>query len=201
MTDHQSLEAWTKEVLDTPSGPVGRRARWHQIFSKYDLTVGYIPGKENTIADILSRWAYPASQALRDISKHGSTKDKEEMEEFIREEKEDEGKCLWIKVKHQPNTRNNFVRGITTRSGKMVEPDSMHDASRRGTESGVNPGGKETPVDTHSQRPRENGKKKVTFWDGLDPAGNLITNPNSSPPSKWTGGKGGTTSDGNGAPP
>ena len=32
LTDHQSLESWAKEVLDTPSGPVGRRARWHQIF-------------------------------------------------------------------------------------------------------------------------------------------------------------------------
>ena len=72
LTDHQSLEAWTREVLDPPSGPVGRRARWHQIFSKFDLTVGDIPGKENTIADILSRWAYAASKALRDTSKHGS---------------------------------------------------------------------------------------------------------------------------------
>ena len=91
LTDHQSLESWTREVLDTPSGPVGRRARWHQIFSKYDLTVGYIPGKENTIADILSRWAYPASQALKDISKHGSSQDKEDMLEIIREEKEKRG--------------------------------------------------------------------------------------------------------------
>ena len=71
LTDHKAIESWAKEVLDTPSGPVGRRARWHQIFSKYDLSVGYIPGKDNTNADILSRWAYPASQALRDISKHG----------------------------------------------------------------------------------------------------------------------------------
>ena len=36
LTDHQSLESWAREVLDTPSGPVGRRARWHQVFSKYD---------------------------------------------------------------------------------------------------------------------------------------------------------------------
>ena len=27
LTDHKSIEAWAKEVLDTPSGPVGRRAR------------------------------------------------------------------------------------------------------------------------------------------------------------------------------
>jgi hypothetical protein len=113
LTDHQSLEAWTKEVLDTPSGPVGRRARWHQIFSKYDLSVGYIPGKENSIADILSRWAYPASQALRDISKHGSQQDKEEMDEIIRQEKMEEAQCLWLRVKEQPNPRNIFIQGIT----------------------------------------------------------------------------------------
>ena len=121
LTDHQSLEAWAKEVLDTPSGPVGRRARWHQIFSKYDLTVGYIPGKENTIADILSRWAYPASQALRDISKHGSQQDKDEMEEMFRQEKEEESQCTWVRVKDQPNARNIFVGGVTTLSGKKVE--------------------------------------------------------------------------------
>ena len=32
LTDHKAIESWAKEVLDTPSGPVGRRARWHQIF-------------------------------------------------------------------------------------------------------------------------------------------------------------------------
>ena len=111
LTDHQSLEAWAREVLDTPSGPVGRRARWHQIFSKYDLTVGYIPGKENTIADILSRWAYPASQALKDISKHGSAQDQEDMDEIIREEREGEAHCLWIKIRDQPSPRDILVRG------------------------------------------------------------------------------------------
>ena len=29
LTDHQALESWAKEVLDTPSGPLGRRSRWH----------------------------------------------------------------------------------------------------------------------------------------------------------------------------
>ena len=32
-TDHKAIESWPKEVLDTPSGPLGRRARWHEIFS------------------------------------------------------------------------------------------------------------------------------------------------------------------------
>ena len=68
LTDHKAIENWAREVLDRQSGPVGRRAHWHQIFPKYDLSVGYIPGDDKTIADILSRWAYAASQALRDIS-------------------------------------------------------------------------------------------------------------------------------------
>ena len=57
------------------------------MLSKYDITVRYVPGKENNIADILSRWAYPASQAFWDISKHGTSVDKEEVEEIIRQEK------------------------------------------------------------------------------------------------------------------
>ena len=163
LTDHQSLESWAKEVLDTPSGPVGRRARWHQIFSKYDLTVGYIPGKENTIADILSRWAYPASQALKDISKHGSLQDKEDMEEIIRVEKEEELQCLWVKVKNQPNARNNFVRGITTRSGKKVEDGS--DRSMRGTEEGRAPGGIDTTATPPPQGPRNPRQNHVSWRD------------------------------------
>ena len=75
LTDHKALEEWTHETLDPPSGPMGRRLRWHQTFSNFDITVGYIPGKEKMIADILSRWAYAASKAWRDISKHVSEED------------------------------------------------------------------------------------------------------------------------------
>ena len=32
ITDHKALESWCNEVLDTPSGPLGRRGRWHEIF-------------------------------------------------------------------------------------------------------------------------------------------------------------------------
>ena len=115
LTDHKAIESWAKELLDTPSGPVGRRARWHQIFSKYDLSVGYIPGKENSIADILSRWAYPASQALRDISKHGSYDDDEEMRSIIAQENAEEAECMVIKL-----ISPRQLLGITTRSGKTT---------------------------------------------------------------------------------
>ena len=61
--------------------------RWHQTFSKFDIEVMYIEGKNNEIADHLSRWAYPASQAYRDISKHGSEKDKADVKKIIEEER------------------------------------------------------------------------------------------------------------------
>ena len=118
LTDHKAIESWAREVLDPPSGPVGRRARWHQIFSKYDLTVGYIPGKDNDIADILSRWAYPASQAYRDISKHGSKADDDEMNEIIRQEKLEEAECMVIKLK---NPKQSL--GVTTRSGRKLNDE------------------------------------------------------------------------------
>ena len=160
LTDYQSFESWAKEILDTPSGPVGRRARWHQIFSKYDLTVGYIPGKANTIADILSRWAYPASQALRDISKHGSQQDKDDMEEIIRREKMDEAHCMWFQVKDQPDYRKMFIRGVVTRSGRKVEDGSGMPGGD--TEGGLGPGGINTPEAPHSQGSRHSNHKKAS---------------------------------------
>jgi hypothetical protein len=90
LTDHKALEEWVTEVLNTPSGPIGRRLRWHLMFSKFDLEIAYIPGKDNMIADILSRWAYPASVAHRDISKHGSEMDDREAKEIITQEKFEE---------------------------------------------------------------------------------------------------------------
>ena len=62
-TDHKSLESWYKEDLCTLPGPLGRRARWHEFLSRYHMEVVYEPGKDNTVADGLSRWAYPAGLA------------------------------------------------------------------------------------------------------------------------------------------
>ena len=45
LTDHKALQEWLHEALVVPSGPLGRRLRWHLEFSKFDLEVGYIPGK------------------------------------------------------------------------------------------------------------------------------------------------------------
>ena len=38
LTNHKALEAWATEALDTPSGPAGRRARWHELLSEFDLS-------------------------------------------------------------------------------------------------------------------------------------------------------------------
>ena len=93
-TDHQSLQSWHKEHVDTPSGPAARRARWHETFAKFDL-----PGGDNTVADCLSRWAYPAGKAWMDISSHGDAEETEEAKRIIEMEKvmEQEGvKCFVV---------------------------------------------------------------------------------------------------------
>ena len=59
-TDHKSLESWKKEDLWTLSGLLGRRGPWHEFLSWYHIEVVYKPGKNNTIADGLSQWVYPA---------------------------------------------------------------------------------------------------------------------------------------------
>ena len=98
-TDHQSLQSWHKEHVDTPSGPAARRARWHETCAKFDLSVVYVPGKDNTVADCLSRWAYPAGKAWMDISSHGDAEETEEAKRIIEMEKamEQEGvKCFVV---------------------------------------------------------------------------------------------------------
>ena len=98
-TDHQSLQSWHKEHVDSPSGPAARRARWHETFAKFDLSVVYVPGKDNTVADCLSRWAYPAGKAWMDISSHGDAGETEEAKRIIEMEKamEQEGvKCFVV---------------------------------------------------------------------------------------------------------
>ena len=98
-TDHQSLQSWHKEHVDTPWGPTARRARWHEAFAKFDLSVVYVPGKDNTVADCLSRWAYPAGKAWMDISSHGDAEETEEAKRIIELEKameEGDTKCFVV---------------------------------------------------------------------------------------------------------
>ena len=97
--DHQSSQSLHIEHVDTPSGPAARRARWHETFAKLDLSVVYVPGKDNTVADCLSRWAYPAGKAWIAISSHGDAEETEEAKRIIEMEEamEQEGvKCFVV---------------------------------------------------------------------------------------------------------
>ena len=67
--------------------------------AKFHLSVIYVPGKDNTVADCLSRWAYPAGKSWMDISSHGDAKETEEAEHIIgRERAMEEGdtKCFVV---------------------------------------------------------------------------------------------------------
>ena len=59
VSDHEALKEWHKEHTDTPSGPAGRRLRWHEVMSEFNLALYHIPGKFNVVADALSRGGTP----------------------------------------------------------------------------------------------------------------------------------------------
>ena len=91
--------------MDTPSGPASPRARWHETLAKFDLTVVYVPGKDNTVADCLSRWAYPASKGMTDVSAHGDDAETAEAKRIIEMERlmEKEGvKCFVVMAADSP---------------------------------------------------------------------------------------------------
>ena len=89
VSDHQALLHWWKEHVDTPSGPAGRRGRWHETLSKFDLELQWKPGASNVAADALSRWAYPACKALNDCSLHGSAEDASRVKKMEEEEEKE----------------------------------------------------------------------------------------------------------------
>ena len=43
MTDHKSLQHWYSEDLNKMIGAVGRRGRWHEFLSQFNLKIIYIP--------------------------------------------------------------------------------------------------------------------------------------------------------------
>ena len=45
-----------------------------------------MPGKDNTVADAMSRYAYPASSSREDVSFHGSAKAEAEVKKLIERE-------------------------------------------------------------------------------------------------------------------
>ena len=134
-TDHRALEHWVAEHVETPSGPRGRRGRRHEILSQFDLTIEYLPGAENTVADAMSRWAYPASSSRQDVSWHGSRESKEEVDEQLAQEylenrgillvrscPIEEGHHFWCRF--QPNDKTDeLIRPVRFKFWKDMTPE------------------------------------------------------------------------------
>ena len=103
--DHQSLHSWHKEHVVIPSGHASRRAGWHETLAKVDLTVVYVSGKDNTVADRLNQWAYPASKGMTDISAHGDVDETAGVKNIINLERmteEDGMKCFKVMAAGAP---------------------------------------------------------------------------------------------------
>ena len=50
-----------------PQWTVGANGKMARVFVSFSPFGGGTPGKVNVAADALSRWAYPASQAAREV--------------------------------------------------------------------------------------------------------------------------------------
>ena len=103
--NHQSLQSWHKEHVDTPSGSASQRAIWQETLAKFDLMVVYVPEKDNTVADCLSRWAHFSSKGMTNVSAHGDEAGTAEAKKIIDMEHmmEEEGvKCFVVMAARAP---------------------------------------------------------------------------------------------------
>ena len=182
LTDHRSLEHWATEVLETPTGPSGRRARWHQLLSHFDVTVGYVPGKDNTVADVQSRYAYPASKALQDVSFHGSEKDQEEMEKIIADEIAEERQCAMVWVRPVSGGQGSGRPQFTFARPRVSAPPSP---------SPVSPPGEAPSPEPLGPPPASASSPPDQVSPGLESEGSDSDESASSepppPPLSWTG--------------
>ena len=142
-TDPQSLQSWHKEHVDTPSRPAARRARWHETFAKFDLSVVYVPRKDNTVEDCLSRWAYPAGKAWMDISSHGDAEETEEAKRIVGMEKamEQEGvKCFVVMANRTDLAKFRGARFQAIREETRGNPRAMDGGPCRASQVGAHRG-------------------------------------------------------------
>ena len=171
-TDHKSLENWTTEKSDTPSGPRGRRSRWHSTLAQFDITVEYVPGPDNVVADALSRWAYPASSAREDVSLHGSAQAREEVRELIRQEREDEEALERVRTvlgwerSGNVTTRPGFRRVlVVTRKGTVTENPGEGDGGEYRSDGGSEGGDLEGPPTPTYDNAESDGNVSSPFLD------------------------------------
>ena len=121
-TDHQSLQSWHKEHVDTPSGPAFGRARWHETLAKFDLSVVYVPEKDNTVADCMSRWMYPASKGMVEVSAHGVEEETEEAKQIIKMERlmEEEGVKCFVVMASDTDTADRADRAVMRKTAETM---------------------------------------------------------------------------------
>ena len=126
LTDQRSLENSATEHMNTVSGSACRRARWQEYLSLIDPHVSYPPGKHNTVADALSRWAYPASDRLQSTNIHCTEQDRYVVIEWDQEVRRE---CMQCSVKrlalrcHDITAFSDLTHAhdIITNSLKVVE--------------------------------------------------------------------------------
>ena len=100
----------------------------------FDLTVVYLPGKNSSMADCVSKWAYSASKGMTDVPAHGNESATAEAKKIIDMEGMMEEECVKCFVAMAADAR---LGGRVSRVVQVLAPEGAESNKHLIPESGL----------------------------------------------------------------
>ena len=138
LSDHESIQFWHHDLYG--NAPTGRRARWHTFFSQFPLEIVYVPGSQNMLGDVMSRWAYPACEAAPDSTIHGSEEDAAyHAQEDLKERAWADAEALLRYLECEEDTRECAIMACALRAVHSADPPYLPHVAKYLVDQSVGP--------------------------------------------------------------
>ncbi len=101
----------------------------------------YVPGKDNVVADAMSRFAYPVCKTFQDLSTHRSAEAREDVKKIIAQKLAEARTVGMIVRSGEENTHCRHINWVcgTVARWRELPPERVCVVTRSGLDSNLNP--------------------------------------------------------------